>query len=80
MNVPPRIDVTRCAFAQSRQRPNCLLRGAQRPQQLHGLVLLLERGRSRDTIRAVTLRAESAGDDLVGIFRRFVADRYRPAA
>lgn len=36
--------------------------------------------RSRDTIRAVTLRAESAGDDLVEIFRRFVADRYRPAA
>lgn len=36
--------------------------------------------RSRDTIRAVTLRAESAGDDLVDIFRQFVADRYRPAA
>jgi hypothetical protein len=40
----------------------------------HGL------GRGRDTNRVVTLRAESAGDDLVGIFRRFVADRYRPAA
>ena len=40
----------------------------------HGL------GRGRDTIRVVTLRAESAGDDLVDIFRRFVADRYRPAA
>lgn len=40
----------------------------------HGL------GRGRDTNRVVTLRAESAGDDLVEIFRRFVADRYRPAA
>jgi hypothetical protein len=40
----------------------------------HGL------GRGRDTIRVVTLRAESTGDDLVDIFRRFVADRYRPAA
>lgn len=36
--------------------------------------------RGRDTIREVTQRAESAGDDLVDIFRRFVADRYRPAA
>ena len=36
--------------------------------------------RGRDTIRAVTLRAESAGDDLIEIFRRFVGDRYRPAA
>lgn len=40
----------------------------------HGL------GRSRETIRTVTLRAESAGDDLIEIFRRFVADKYRPAA
>lgn len=40
----------------------------------HGL------GRGRETIRAVTLRAENAGDDLIEIFRRFVADRYRPAA
>lgn len=36
--------------------------------------------RGRDTIRAVTLRAESAGDDLIEIFRQFVADRYSPAA
>lgn len=36
--------------------------------------------RCRDTIRVVTLRAESAGDDLIDTFRRFVADRYRPAA
>lgn len=40
----------------------------------HGL------GRGRETSRAVTLRAERAGDDLIEIFRRFVADRYRPAA
>lgn len=40
----------------------------------HGL------GRGRDTNRVVTLRAVRAEDDLVEIFRRFVADRYRPAA
>ncbi|MFE4198449.1 hypothetical protein ACFRJ9_21590 [Paenarthrobacter sp. NPDC056912] len=36
--------------------------------------------RGRETIRVVTLRAESAGDDLVDIFGRFVASRYSQAA
>lgn len=36
--------------------------------------------RSRETIRAVTLRAQGDGNDLIQIFRRFIADKYRPAA
>lgn len=36
--------------------------------------------RSRETIRTVTLRAQSDGTDLIEIFRQFIADKYRPAA